>query len=234
MTRTVLPILWLAACGLGAEPGAAPSADPGPSSEAEVLATRAVQDTASDPLAVGDTASPSSSTEEPVAATEPAGPPPEVEAWSPDAQSTTWTVRRGETLAHFARWSELPVEAVAAASGHALTEPLAVGAEVRVPVDEQVRARVEQARDAHHRRRAHGYLAGRGGAHGTDFYTVRTGDTAWSVARDEVGVPVWLLETYNPSVDLGALRPGQRLMVPVLADTTADAGAATPDSSEAP
>ena len=124
------------------------------------------------------------------------------------------------------------METVAEASAVPLDDALQVGAEVRIPGDDTMRGRVESARDAHHRRRAQGYLASRGGAEGTETYTVRTGDTAWSIARDEAGVPLWLVESYNPSVDLDALRPGQRLMLPVIADTTADA--ATPDSSEAP
>jgi len=219
MFRAVLPILWLAACGSSPEPVGPPSADPAP---AEVAA-RAVHDTGP---AVSDTGTPMVA-EATTAAEEP-------EHWAPEAQATSYAVRHGETLAHFARWSELPVEAVAEASGRSLAQPLAVGEVVRVPGDEAMRAKVANARDAHHRRRAHGYLSSRGGAQGSEFYTVRTGDTAWSVARDEAGIPVWLLETYNPSVDLDRLRPGQELMVPVLADTTADAGAATPDSSEAP
>jgi len=32
-----------------------------------------------------------------------------------------------------------------------------------------------------------------------------------------------LLETYNPSVELDRLRPGQQLMVPVIADIVVDA-----------
>jgi hypothetical protein len=225
MTRTLTLLLALAACG-SPEPTPAPS-----QATIAPLAARAVSDTA-----VDDEHAPHDD-EVSVALHEAEGPPVDAEeadeapTAAPEGPSTTWEVRRGETLAHYARWSELPVETIAEASELSLAEALAVGATVRVPGDETVRARVEEARDAHHRRRAHGYLASRGGAQGTDFYTVRTGDTAWTVANDEIGVPVWLLETYNPSVDLDRLRPGQRLMVPVIADTVADA---TPGSSEAP
>lgn len=129
-----------------------------------------------------------------------------------------YTVRRGESLAHFARWSRLPVEEIAEASSIALTDSLPVGAEVTVPIEADQRGLLEREREAHHHRRAEGYLASRGGSVGTEFYTVATGDSAWKIAHDELGLPVWLLETYNPSVDLDALRPGQQLMAPVLAD----------------
>lgn len=136
-----------------------------------------------------------------------------------------YRLRRGETPAHFARWSGLPVEVVAEVSGLALDGTYPVGTEVSVPVAGERRGQLEAAREAHHTRRAEGYLASRGGAVGTEFHTVRTGDTAWSISLDRHGIPVWLLETYNPSVDLERLRPGQELMVPVLADVVVDAGA---------
>jgi hypothetical protein len=93
---------------------------------------------------------------------------------------------------------------------------------VQVPADDELRARIEARREAHRVRRAEGYLDARGGAVGTEFYAVRTGESATSIARDHAGIPVWLLETYNPSVDLERLRPGQELMLPVLADSVAE------------
>jgi len=137
--------------------------------------------------------------------------------------AATYTLRRGETLAHFARWSGLPVEVIAETSGLDLFDTFDVGTEIRVPVEGAVRAEVETERDRHHVRRAEGYLAARGGSLGTEFYTVQTGDSAWTIARDQRGIPVWLLETFNPSSDLNRLRPGEELMVPIIADIVVDA-----------
>ena len=68
-----------------------------------------------------------------------------------------------------------------------------------------------------------GYLASRGGAIGAEFVTVRTGDSATSIAREQMGIPLWLLQTYNPEANLDRIRPGQELLVPVLADIVVDA-----------
>ncbi len=132
-------------------------------------------------------------------------------------------LRRGESLAHFARWSELPVEDIAELSALPLDDMLPVGTAVLVPLDVEGRGKLEANRDAHHLRRAEAYLASRGGSVGTEFHRVRTGESAWTVAKENSRIPVWLLETYNPSVDLDHLHPGMELMVPVLADSVAAA-----------
>lgn len=149
--------------------------------------------------------------------------PVEPEVVESDVVYTTYDLRRGESLAHFARWSELPVEVIAEASGLDLGGTYPVGTEVRVPVSGEARAVLEEARETHRTARVDGYLASRGGALGTDFHQVRSGETAWTIARDTNGIPLWLLEAYNPSADLDSLRPGQELMVPVLADVVVDA-----------
>jgi len=141
----------------------------------------------------------------------------------PVVQPVTYALRRGETLAHFARWSGLPIEDIAAASGLSVTDDqLPVGTKVTIPLDDEGRARVEAARDAHHARRVEGWLATHGGEAGTEFYTVTTGDTASSIAKDHHDLPVWVVETYNPALDLDRLRPGQQLMLPVTEDVLED------------
>lgn len=135
-----------------------------------------------------------------------------------DAHCPTFTLRRGETLAHFARWAELPVEVIAEHSELDLRGTYPVGTEVSVPLDGGDVAALVLARDAHHIERAEGYLRGRGGTVRSDFVTVSTGDTAWGIAHGRLDIPVWLLETYNPSTDLDQLRPGQELMYPVIGE----------------
>jgi len=129
-------------------------------------------------------------------------------------------LRRGETLAHYARWSGLAVEDIAQASELDLDGMYAVGTQIVVPVEGEALSDLVSKRDAHHTARAEAYLASRGGSSGSAFVTVRTGDTAWSIAKDAGSIPVWLVESYNPSVDLERLRPGQELMVPVLTEGT--------------
>ena len=132
-------------------------------------------------------------------------------------------LRRGETLAHFARWSGLTVESIADASLVDLEGDYPVGLEITLPVTSEEMANIADRREKHRVTRVDGYLASRGGSVKSDFYTVQSGDNAWVVARKKHGIPVWVLESFNPSIDLDKLRPGQPLMVPVIADTVVDA-----------
>lgn len=141
-------------------------------------------------------------------------------AAEPTPNLTRFELRRGETLAHFARWSERPVEDVATSSHLELDGSYPVGTEIALVVTDEERSILEARRDAHHQLRARNYLESRGSDR-TEFYSVRTGDSAWTIAKNRIGMPVWLLESLNPSTDLDRLRPGQELLVPVFQDTVA-------------
>ncbi|TNE85423.1 MAG: LysM domain-containing protein [Deltaproteobacteria bacterium] len=145
----------------------------------------------------------------------------EVDAATPLLAS--FSLRRGESLAHFARWSELPVEDIAEFSELPLDGNYPVGTEVKLPLEGDALATFESLRAEHQQRRVEQYLASRGGAIEEEVYKVRTGDSAWGIARQSGGVPVWLIESYNPEVDLEHLRPGDQLVLPVLADVVVDA-----------
>ena len=49
---------------------------------------------------------------------------------------------------------------------------------------------------------------------GSENYTVRPGDTLWIVLQKFGAVPSWLLEQYNPNVELRQLRAGTQLVIP--------------------
>lgn len=146
----------------------------------------------------------------------------------PEPVLARFALRRGETLHHFARWSGFPVEDIAEQSELELDGDYPVGTELLIAAEGEALAEIEQRRESHWTRRVEGYLASRGGAVSSEFYKVRTGDSAWTIARKQYGMPVWMLDAYNPSVDLDHLRPGQELMVPVLADIVVDAAEPEP------
>ena len=46
------------------------------------------------------------------------------------------------------------------------------------------------------------------------MYIARRGDSAWSVTQRYTRLPVWLLQQYNPDLDLSDLRAGTQIVVP--------------------
>lgn len=52
---------------------------------------------------------------------------------------------------------------------------------------------------------------------GSETYTVQPGDSLWTLLHKYAGVPSWLLEQYNPNVQLLQLRAGTQLVIPQVA-----------------
>lgn len=145
----------------------------------------------------------------------------------PDSREPAWTatldigVRHGETLVVLADQAGCTAEDLALLNGFDVTHMLRAGDRILVPVD-RVDAETLQTRRAESlARRLDRYLRGRGGSAGVATHRVRTGETGWGIARDVVSVPMWVLASYNPDVDLDRLSIGDSLQVPVMLDTVA-------------
>jgi membrane-bound lytic murein transglycosylase D len=46
---------------------------------------------------------------------------------------------------------------------------------------------------------------------------VKNGDSLWELSEVRYNVPVWLLRQYNPDLDLDRIRPGNTVVVPLIA-----------------
>ena len=132
-------------------------------------------------------------------------------------------VRSGENLVLLARWAGTSVEAVAELNGLDISDPLYPGQSLLLPtVDEVADEGLLGSREAFAEARLERYLERRGGLMAVEEHRVRTGETAWAIARDQHGIPTWVLEAYNPEADLEHISIGERLVVPVLSDTVAE------------
>ena len=47
-----------------------------------------------------------------------------------------------------------------------------------------------------------------------NVYIVRRGDALWTVTQRFGQLPIWLLQQYNPDVDLADLHPGTQIVMP--------------------
>jgi len=131
------------------------------------------------------------------------------------------TIRTGENLVGIASVAGLSVEDLVEANGIDARHALRPGQELRIPLDDDLAHAFAEARDFARADRLDRYMAGRGGLVGVESHAVRTGETAWGIAREQAGVPVWVLTAFNPDTGLDSLGIGQRVKVPVFADSVA-------------
>ena len=124
------------------------------------------------------------------------------------------TVRSGESLDRLSRWSAASVEEIAARNALEITAPLVPGQVLQIPIAD--REAFEASRNGALESRLERYLASNGGLAGIEGYTVRTGDTAWAIAKHIAGVPAWVLAAFNAGESLDHLSVGSTLYLPIM------------------
>ena len=127
---------------------------------------------------------------------------------------TAVTVRSGESLDRLSRWSAATVEAIAARNALEITATLVPGQVLQIPIAD--REAFEASRSGALESRLERYLAANGGLAGIEGYTVRTGDTAWAIAKHVAGVPAWVLAAFNAGESLDHLSVGATLYLPIM------------------
>ncbi|MFZ5480139.1 MAG: LysM peptidoglycan-binding domain-containing protein [Myxococcota bacterium] len=164
---------------------------------------------------------------EPVAFAEPV-----VEAVPAVVADVAVEVQPGETLVDLAGWAGLNAEDLAALNELDVKAPIHAGQLLRIPSGTDFEVNRESALDARLAR----YFEAHEGLVGLTTRTVRTGDTAWAIAREE-GLPLWIVAAYNRPLHLSALGIGDVLYLPVLGDQLeplAEEGAPNPEIVEEP
>ena len=127
---------------------------------------------------------------------------------------TAVTVRAGESLDRLSQWSSASVEAIAARNALEIAAPLVPGQVLQIPIAD--REAFEASRSGALESRLERYLAANGGLAGIEGYTVRTGDTAWAIAKHVAGVPAWVLAAFNAGESLDHLSVGATLYLPIM------------------
>ena len=126
----------------------------------------------------------------------------------------TVTVRSGESLDRLSKWSDSSVEEIATVNQLEISAPLVPGQVLQIPIADQ--EAFDSSRDGALERRLERYLASNGGLAGIEGYTVRTGDTAWGIAKHIAGVPSWVLAAFNADRGLDHLSVGDTLYLPIM------------------
>ena len=136
------------------------------------------------------------------------------------AANDTIAVAAEETLGHYAEWLGTSAARLRQINKMKFRQPVLIGRHIKLEFDKIGRDDFEQQRREYHRVLQASYFA----AHriiGTDVYTVRRGESLWTVRQSSGELPVWLLQQYNPDVDIGEMRAGVEIVVPKVEEVAA-------------
>lgn len=118
-----------------------------------------------------------------------------------------------ETLGHYADWLGISASRLRQINKLRGGQPVLLGNRLKLDLGRTTAAQFEQKRrDYHYALQANFFNVHR--ILGTEVYVVRRGDSMWSITQRYARVPAWLLQQYNPDLNLGELRPGAQIVVP--------------------
>ena len=122
-------------------------------------------------------------------------------------------VAAGETLGHYADWLGIPTATLRTLNRLRPAEPLRFGQWLRLDFSHVTREQFEARRREYQQGMQAAYFAAWRIA-GSEHYVTRRGDTLYLLAQRGGRIPLWLLQQYNPDVDLLQMRPGLHVVIP--------------------
>jgi len=139
------------------------------------------------------------------------------------AKDDTIKVAAVETLGHYADWLDTSAARLRVVNHLAFKKQVLIGHKIKLEFVKVSREEFEQKRRDFHREQQASYFA----AHrivGTDVYLARRGDSGWTVTKHNSDLPLWLLQQYNPDLDLSEMHPGTQVVVPKVEEVSASGG----------
>jgi membrane-bound lytic murein transglycosylase D len=139
------------------------------------------------------------------------------------AKDDTIKVAAEETLGHYAEWLDTSSARLRTINHLTFKKPVLIGHKIKLEFVKVSREDFEQKRREYHRSEQASYFA----AHriiGTEIYLARRGDSGWTVTQHNADLPLWLLQQYNPDLDLAEMRPGTQIVVPRIEEISAAGG----------
>ncbi|AMN45767.1 hypothetical protein ACG33_01325 [Steroidobacter denitrificans] len=124
-------------------------------------------------------------------------------------------VQAAETLGHYADWLEVRAGELRKLNRMSAAAPVIVGHKLKLDFSRVSPERFEARRVEHHRQLQEVFFT-KYRIKDTVAHTIKPGESVWILAQQRYGIPIWLLRQYNPDLELGSIRPGTRLIIPVL------------------
>ena len=125
----------------------------------------------------------------------------------------TVVVQAEETLGHFSDWTRVDSKVLRRLNKLHKSATVTQGARLKLDFSRVAAAQFVVVRREYHRSLQEAYFAGHRIA-ATENYTVKRGDSLWTIVQQHADLPVWLVAQYNPDVNFKDIRPGTILTLP--------------------
>ncbi|HUI60435.1 MAG TPA: LysM peptidoglycan-binding domain-containing protein [Steroidobacteraceae bacterium] len=128
-------------------------------------------------------------------------------------KDSTIRVAAAETLGHYADWLGITAARLRQLNRMSFGRPVLIGHKLKLDFARVSREDFEAKRREYHQNLQAAYFAANR-IIGTEVYIVRRGDTLWTMTQRFAQLPIWLVQQYNPDVDLADLHPGTQIVMP--------------------
>jgi membrane-bound lytic murein transglycosylase D len=131
-------------------------------------------------------------------------------------------VQAAETLGHYAEWLDVRASDLRRLNKMSFATPVVVGRKVKLSFAKVTHDQFEARRMEYHRQLQEVFFT-QFRIKDTTTHVVRSGESIWVIAQQRYNIPIWLLRQYNPDLDLGDIRPGTKLVIPIVEPTAPEA-----------
>ncbi len=124
-------------------------------------------------------------------------------------------VQSEETLGHYAEWLDLRASRLRQINNMRFGTPVIVGRRIELDFARITRQQFETRRINYQKQFQEQYFADHR-IESTYAYTIKRGESLWHLAAKKFMIPMWLLRQHNPDVNFARIKPGMKIIVPVV------------------
>jgi membrane-bound lytic murein transglycosylase D len=127
-------------------------------------------------------------------------------------------VQAAETLGHYAEWLEVRAGQLRKLNRMTMATPVVIGRKVKLDFSKVTQDQFEARRQEYHKQLQETFFT-QFRISGNETHVIKPGESIWVLAQQRYNIPIWLLRQYNPDLDLGAVKPGTKLVIPTVQAT---------------
>lgn len=127
----------------------------------------------------------------------------------------TIEIQAAETLGHYADWLGVRAQQLRRLNRMSYRAQLVIGKRLKLDFSKVSHADFVHVREDYHKGLEDAFFA-ISQINGTREYRIKRGDSLWTIASKQRNLPMWLIRQYNPDINFSGLKPGDKIVIPVI------------------